>query len=424
MNPSSRFRFSTMWMVISLAGSSGGCAAIVGADFDVSARPDPTPSVPSNTAMGGVEGPRLVSSWKVSGLVGAKLLGLSVAIDGDTGLIGARSADWAGQVIVVQRSDGEAWDPTLTLTAEQYASENALFGSSVALSGDWAVIGASADKKEAPGTAYFFHRVGELWSLTQEVRGFPSSVDGDKFGTRVAIENDVAVIGAPGAGPDQAAGGAAYVFRLGAGGSWIETQRLVPPDGRLGDFFGFELALHSTTLVVGSPFNDEAGTEAGAVYAFERSGSEWYGAPKKLTPRASDAAGYRMGFGTIGLEEGLLLVPATTGVDAYQLDAGGDWVADTLEPPRGLVAQDSSWRAAIRGARAVLAVGTSDNVGMGLLYERTDGRWRFVERLVSGSSNQEDLFGWTIAYDGTTACFGAIFAEGKDGAVHFFDLSE
>jgi hypothetical protein len=61
---------------------------------------------------------------------------------------------------------------------------------------------------------------------------------------------------------------------------------------------------------------------------------------------------------------------------------------------------------------------------MGLLYERTDGRWRFVERLVSGSSNQEDLFGWTIAYDGTTACFGAIFAEGKDGAVHFFDLSE
>jgi hypothetical protein len=409
-------------VAIALAATGAACAAIVGADFDVRARPTPQIRLP-DAATGGIEGPSKESSWKISP-VGAKLVGLSVALDGDTGLIGARGAEWAGEVFVVKRSDGVTWDVTHTLTAAQYASPNALFGSSVALSGDWAVVGASASRKIAPGTAYFFHRIGGLWSLTQEVRAFPSSVDSDHFGTRVALGNDVAMIGAPGAGLDGSLAGAVYVYRLGTDGIWSQTQLLQSADGVSGDNFGYELALHSTTLVVGAPFNDEAGTEAGAAYVFEHSGSEWNAFPEKLGPRKPNAEGYRMGFGTIGLDEGLLLVPTTERVDAYERDAGGSWIEDALELPRGLVAQPSSWRAAIRGTRAVLAVGTSDNVGMGLLYERVDDDWRFVKRLVSGSPDQDDLFGWTIAYDGTTACFGAIFAEDKDGAVHFFDLSE
>jgi hypothetical protein len=192
-----------------------------------------------------------------------------------------------------------------------------------------------------------------------------------------------------------------------------------------GDFFGYELALHSSTLVVGAPFNDEAGSEAGAAYVFDRPDSDWNPVPKKLLPRASDGTGYRMGLGTIGLDDGLLMIPALDKIQAYELDPSGTWMDDTLEPPRGLVARESSWRAVIHGGKALLAVGTTDNVGMGLLYERKNAAWRFVERLESGSpSPQDDVFGWTIAYDGTTACFGAIFADEQDGKVYFFDLSQ
>jgi hypothetical protein len=136
------------------------------------------------------------------------------------------------------------------------------------------------------------------------------------------------MIGAPGAGLDGSLAGAVYVYRLGTDGIWSQTQLLQSADGVSGDNFGYELALHSTTLVVGAPFNDEAGTEAGAAYVFEHSGSEWNAFPEKLGPRKPNAEGYRMGFGTIGLDEGLLLVPTTERVDAYERDAGGSWIED------------------------------------------------------------------------------------------------
>src|SRR6185436_18971861 len=112
-----------------------------------------------------------------------------------------------------------------------------------------------------------------------------------------------------------------------------------------------------------------------AVYVFEQSDGDWNPVPKKIGPHVPDATGYRMGLGTIGLEDGLLLVPASDRVEAFQHDPIGNWVPDKLLPPRGLVAQPSSWRAAVRGTRAVLAVGTTDNVGMGLVYERADSDW-------------------------------------------------
>lgn len=416
MTDEARHLRTPILVVACFCGGAAGCAAIVGADFDVSARP------PAD-AQGGIEGPSISPSWSVTAPPGdTQLVGLSVAVEGDTALIGARNKDWVGLVFVVRRSFLDAWDIVDTLTAGSYASSNAVFGSSVALSGDWAIVGASAQPKNAPGTAYFFKRTGDTWTMAQGEVTAPIPADGDRFGTRVAIENDLAVVGAPGAADGNTPGGAVHLFSLGSDGSWSNSATLLPPGGVSGDSFGEELALHSTTLVVGAPFDDEVSPDSGAAYVFERRGVDWTQPPQKLIPRTSVDPSYRMGSGTIGLGEGLLIVPASTQVEAFQVDSTGNWIPDEFGLPRGLVSRPNGWRAAISGNKAITAVRTSQDVGMGLLYERVNGTWKFVERMEANSPTQ-DVFGWTVAYDGATACFGAIFFQDKKGAVYFFNLS-
>lgn len=397
-----------------------GCAAIVGADFDVSARPEPVPD-------GGIAGPRVTPSFRVQAPDGqSRLLGLSVAVEGDTALIGARDDYWIGRVFVAKRGAAGSWDIAQKLDAGPFAAPNSQFGSSVAISGDWAIIGArGADRPVRRGAAYFFHRTGGVWAVApeQEVTA-PVPDDGDEFGTRVAIEDSIAVVGAPGSVPGTG-GGAAYVYALGPDGLWtLVDPPLRADDGEADNRFGTELALRGDTLVVGAPLSDASGPDSGAAYVFDHAGGAW-NAGQKILPGPGDATGVHFGDGTIGLEEGLLIVPAIFAPSAEQFaafnrGASGTWVREVLAPPPGLVSQ-SAGRAAVRGDAAVLSVSVSPDAGMGLVYRRKGGAWRYEERLESGSDSK-DVFGWTIAFDGRTACFGAIFFRDQEGAAYFFNL--
>lgn len=425
----SRVLSLTCSLAVGAGLSSSACSTIVGADFDVTPRPASTmgPPNPSPTVSAG---PSRVASWSIGAPDGdAQLLGLSVAVEGDTILAGARTTPgWAGRAYVATRSFDGTWQIEQTLTAEEYAAPNAQFGSAIALSGDWAVIGASGDKSSVParsGSAFFFHRQGGSWLRAEPPVQAPAPAPDDAFGARVAVDGDLAVVGAPGnPRSDSYAGrtGAVYVYTLGTDGTWSLSDTIAPADGAAGDQFGFELALDSGALLVGAPGAAERGADAGAAYSFGRHGSSFDHTPQKLLPRATDATGTRFGYGTIGLDGDLLIVPAAVGPpQAYALDASGTWQPDVLSPPPFLAGQTTAgWRAALRGSTAVLSVRVSLDVGTGIVYRRANGAWQAGERLVSGSS-PEDVFGWTLAYDGSTACFGAIFSNGREGAVYVFD---
>jgi hypothetical protein len=140
----------------------------------------------------------------------------SVAIEGDTALIGApfhnpNAGPSAGTVFVYERS-GNTWDQQAALTAQFGFS----LGSSVALSGDIAIIGADADGYDFNGGAYAFVRSGTTW--TQE-SGFgpPQLPTGEAFGSSVAAEGGTAVIGASLVGSDP------YVYIF-SGGNWIQES--------------------------------------------------------------------------------------------------------------------------------------------------------------------------------------------------------
>jgi hypothetical protein len=140
--------------------------------------------------------------------------GGSVALDGDTaivgrgGLLGQQGVSQQGKAYVFFRT-GTLWSQQQpTLTAADGVVDDA-FGASVAVSGDTAVVGAmSAFQITGANKAYLFVRAGSTWSQQQALTAANVAV-GDAYGTSVALSGDTMVVGAPITASLQ---GAAYVF--------------------------------------------------------------------------------------------------------------------------------------------------------------------------------------------------------------------
>ena len=207
--------------------------------------------------------------------------GFSVALSGDTALVGAFVDDTpagagAGSVYVFTRS-GMAWLLQAKLTAGDGAA-NDRFGVSVALSGDTALVGAPGDDTPAganAGSAYVFTRSGTLWSQQQRLNADDGAAN-DGFGSSVALSGDTALMGAPfdntSAGADA---GSAYVFTR-SGSLWSQQQRLEAGDGAADAEFGSSVALSGDTALVGALFDDTStGADTGSAYVFVR-GAIWF----------------------------------------------------------------------------------------------------------------------------------------------------
>ena len=195
------------------------------------------------------------------------------------------------------------------------------FGGSVAVSGDTAVVGTLVPGGGGAGAAYVFQRNeggtdnwGELMKLTAS-----DAQVNDKFGTRVAVSGDTAVVGAFGEDAGGSSAGAAYVFQRNEGGAdnWGEVTKLTASDAQAEDWFGSSVTISGDTAVVGARYEDAGGTDAGAAYVFQRDqgGADNWGEVKKLT--ASDAQTFDW-FGYSVAVSG-----DTAVVGAFGEDAGG-----------------------------------------------------------------------------------------------------
>jgi hypothetical protein len=93
----------------------------------------------------------------------------------------------------------------------------------------------------------------------------------DLFGASVAVDGDTAVIGAY---SDENTTGAAYVF-VRSGGVWSEQQKLTASDGTAEDVFGIAGAIDGDTIFIGASENDDLGEASGSVYVFVRNAGAW-----------------------------------------------------------------------------------------------------------------------------------------------------
>ncbi|MCX6032082.1 MAG: hypothetical protein NT169_22645 [Chloroflexi bacterium] len=215
--------------------------------------------------------------------------GISVAISGEGVVVGAHQAApggtaYAGAAYVFTRPSG-GWSGSLTQTAKLTASDRAagdLFGSAVAMSGDVIAIGAHEANPNGiidAGVAYVFVKPVGGWtgSLTQTAKLTAAiQVKGDVFGTSVAVNNDVIIVGATRSRASGTHAGAAYLFVKPAGGwtgSLIQTATLAPlnaPTPALSDYFGQSVAISGDLVLIGAPMLN-------AAYVFVKPAGGWTG---------------------------------------------------------------------------------------------------------------------------------------------------
>jgi hypothetical protein len=291
-------------------------------------------------------------------------LGYSVAISGETVIIGAIGDNsGAGSAYIFTRS-GTVWTQQQKLTASDGAVGDR-FGLSVSISGDTVVVGAYLNDPAGvmdAGSAYVFTRSGTVWTQQQKLSASDGAAD-DLFGFYVRLDGDTAIIGAP--TDDTAAGtdaGSAYVFTR-SGTVWTQQQKLTAADGAASDVFGYSVAISGDTVIVGA-FNDDTpgGTDAGSAYVFTRSGTLWL-QQQKLT--ASDgAAADAFGFS-------VAISGDTAMVGAYLADTPG-----------------------------------VQNAGSAYVFTRTGSVWSQQQKLTA-SDGVNDRFGVSVGVSGDTAIVGA-----------------
>jgi uncharacterized repeat protein (TIGR01451 family) len=214
-------------------------------------------------------------------------------------------------------------------------------------------------------------------SFVHEAQLQPSDgMAGDKFGWSVSISGDTVVVGVhlhdPPAGANA---GAAYVF-VRSGTTWTEQQELLASDGAPDDAFGYSVSISGNTIVVGAPYSDLPGSNAGSAYVFLRQGTTWMQQQKLGAP---DAA----------LEDQFGFAVAISG--------------DTV----------------LLGARAD-DTGAGPDSGSAYVFTRTSTTWTFLQKLFPTPGSPDQYFGHSVALEGNTAVVGAPLDLGFAGSVFVF----
>jgi hypothetical protein len=369
-------------------------------------------------------------------------LGWSVALSGDTAIVGAITDDPGGvtnqgSAYIFVRS-GATWTQQQKLLASDGAA-NDQFGNSVAISGQTAVVGAElADVGAATdrGAAYVFVRNGTVWTQQQKLLATDGAAT-DQFGRSVAISGGTIVVGAPldDLGSNLNAG-SAYVFLRSGTSTWTQQQQLTASGGLGSDLFGESVAISQNTIIVGAHL-DDVGSAAnqGSAYIFTRSGTTW--TQQQQLFGSDSAAGDRFG-SRVSISQETAVVGATLADVSMRVDQGAAYVfvrngttwsqQAKLVSPDGAAGDIFGSDVAIDSDIIVIGaqfddVGANANQGSAHVFERAGTTWTHRRQLTSAPAAHSDRFGNSVSVSGDKIIVGAPFADmpaGDQGAAFFF----
>ncbi|MFT5824264.1 MAG: hypothetical protein ACI8ZM_005530 [Crocinitomix sp.] len=330
------------------------------------------------------------------------------------------------------------------VTALDRESEDRM-GWAVDMDGDYAIVGAYGDDFGAVnpnmGSAHMYQRNDEgIWEFTQKIFNDDQD-DYDRFAWAVAINDNLAVIGAYGEDEDEndennlSKAGSAYIFERDVDGTWNEVQKIVASDRAEGVEFGFSVAIDGDLIVIGSHYNntDAVGggysLHAGAAYIFEQNvDGEWVELQKLV---ASDRWGnpgfdyeeedwnWRYGE-SVAVENDYVVVGSPFASKGYMYERTGDtWSeVEQLTYP-GIAWLDRAGIVSISGTTVLLGAQTWDyseefgddalmNAGGAAIFDRVgDGDWTFTQMIVGGDRSAGDHFGISVSIDGDLIASGA-----------------
>ncbi len=322
-------------------------------------------------------------------------LGSSVAISGDTIVVGAAGAYHAAYVFVKPAGGWTSGTQTAKLTASDGASWDR-FGISVGVSGNTVVVNAwnsTVSGGHESGAVYVFVRPAGGWANgTETAKLTASDVAADLRGLSLAISGDTVVAGArlnDVVGHD--AQGSAYVFVKPAAGwsSGTETATLTASDGAAGDYFGNSVAVSGGMIVAGAPYAEVSGHfDGGAAYVFVKPAAGWASGTQTAKLTSSDGHA-RDHFGSSVGASGRLIVAGAPFADVSGVvNAGASYVfwraPASISVTKDLIPASDAGRFDLKVAGTVVKAGAGDgdSGGTGVVA----GTYRVAEGAAAGTS--------------------------------------
>jgi len=354
-------------------------------------------------------------------------------------------------MIFIFQTQAQQWNEIIKAVATDRDSVD-WFGISGSISGNYAIIGAMGEDDDVAGranysnsgSAYIFEKneYGH-WIQKQKLKASDRDIE-DYFGWSVAISGNYAVVGAVFEDEDVfgadslSSAGSAYIFERDNMGVWAEVQKIVAADREIQDFFGYSVDISGSTLIVGAVYEDEnqnltaSASNAGSAYIFERNGiGNWVQVQKIVqSDRMNDD---RFGF-TAHIHNDILIVGAIgqdydTSGNSSKLFAGAAYIFEkdglgVWNETQKIVASDreqfdyfgysvdiiENW--AIVGAyhenEDSLGGNTLDNSGSAYVFEKDSlGTWSEKQKVTAGERAVDDLFGYTVAISENFIAVGA-----------------
>jgi FG-GAP repeat len=206
--------------------------------------------------------------FRASDQIRDQMYGGSVAISGDTVLVGSEYLDpqhgaAIGAVYVYERV-GTVWTERKKLTSSTWRGGYE-FGRYLAIDGNIAAIGAYHEEhgSNTRGSVYVFVRDKGEWIQQQKLFVKEELAEMDFFGVSVTVHGSTIIAGNSGADEER---GAAYIFTADDKLNWSQQTKLVPGDGLIDEHFGTAVATNGSEILVGAPGKAITGPSCGAVY--------------------------------------------------------------------------------------------------------------------------------------------------------------
>lgn len=315
--------------------------------------------------------------------------GQSVSISGDVVIVGAPGEDGgdgdpimnSGAAYIFKRELGQ-WVVRQKLTSSDH-KENGMFGQSVSISGDVAIVGESQeagsnrDAFDIDGAAYVFQLINDEWVQKAKLTGTDVQA-GDNFGSSVSISGDIAIVGAHledgGEGDLYRDAGAAYIFQL-ENGQWTQKAKLTATHPIDDDNFGNAVSISGKTAVVGAYRDGGVFVfDLGAAYVFHQENGQWI-EKQKLTASDDDEYDY---FGSSVSISGQSVIVGSPSSD----ECGAAHLADC---------------------------------GSAYVFKLEEGKWKQKVKLTASDAQLSDEFGYSVSISENIVIVGAPYEDGSDG---------
>jgi len=239
-----------------------------------------------------------------------------------------------------------------------------LFGISVDIDGNYAVVGADGDDAVSlnSGAAYIFELKNDNWSLKHKMLPVETGIGSSEMGIAVSIKENIIVVGAYSDMTNGQFAGAGYIYSI-HDGEWQLDDKVLPADGSADDKFGRSVHTDGNKVIMGGVLNDDEGTNSGSAYIFTYDGKNW-------------------------IEEAKLVAP-----DANENDRFGRSVSI-----------DNNYLA----IGSVLDDDNGEQSGSVYMFRKSSNSWEFVQKITPVDGQADDFFGYALSFYNPYLLVGAL----------------